>query len=297
MDIIKVVLLVVNPISGGIDKSELVEQVKKETIKINASLLVFQTTGEEDIFNLNQKISEHNPCRILIAGGDGTIKIVAEALKGKNIRVGIIPSGSANGLSVNLYLPVNLQDQIQTALGEKYIDMDIILIDDEYCLHMSDFGLNAELVKNYESANIRGKLGYLLQSIPTLLESNYPFEFEIEANGQTYSKEGILLVIANASSYGTGAKVNPNGRIDDGKFEILVFKNFDMIEILKTLRNEVQIDPDFVEIIITSEAKISCKEPVAFQIDGEYFGERNSVNVKILPKKLKIAVDEQFFQQ
>lgn len=297
MDIIEVVLLVVNPISGGIDKSDLVEQVKKETIKLKASLLVFETTGEEDVFNLNEKIKELNPCRILIAGGDGTIKITAEALKGRDIPVGIIPSGSANGLSVNLYLPVKLEDQIRTALGTRFIHMDIILINDEYCLHMSDFGLNAELVRKYENASVRGKIGYLLQSIPTLLESDYPFEFKVETNGATYQKEGILLAIANASSYGTGAKVNPNGRIDDGRFEILIFKNFDMVEILKTLRNEVQLDPEFVEIISTSEATITCKGPVAFQVDGEYLGERDSVHVKILPGKLRLAVDEEFFQQ
>lgn len=286
---IKNVLFVVNPISGAIEKSDLIEQVKKQVIKIKASLFIYLTTGDDDCAIIEKRIKDLKPCRIIIAGGDGTIKMVAEALKGVDIPLGIIVAGSANGLAVNLNLPEDADGQIKVAFGKSLRKMDIITIDNQFCLHMSDFGLNAELIKNYENSNVRGKLGYLLQSIPTLVESDYPFQFTIETNGTTFNTEGILLVIANARSYGTGATVNPNGKIDDGIFEILLFKNFDIIEILKTLRNEVDMNPDFVEVITSKQAKISCKSPVAFQIDGEYLGEMNSINVSILPQYLLLA--------
>lgn len=286
----KNILLVVNPISGGLDKSELIEEIKSAIIKKNRTLSVFQTTGDEDVYNLKNLIKEKAPERIIVAGGDGTIKIVAEAMQGHQIPIGIIPAGSANGLAVNLKLPRDLEQQIEVAFGENFLEMDIILIDDEYCLHMSDFGLNAELINRYEKSNIRGKLGYLLQSVPTLLESDFPFEFKIEANGEIIEKEGILLALANAQDYGTGATVNPSGLLNDGKFEILIFKNFDMLQIIKTLRNEVELDPEFAEVICTDHAIISCKSPVAFQIDGEYLGRRTRVEARILTKKVLIAV-------
>jgi len=286
---IKTVLLVVNPISGDLDKSHLLDQVKTEIIDINANLIVFYTKGENDVKELSQTIGKINPCRIICAGGDGTIKLVAEALRSRKIPLGIIPAGSANGLATNLDLPENINDQIKTALGDEVNTIDIIMIDDEVCLHMSDFGLNAELIRNYQRSTVRGKIGYLLQSIPTLVESEYPFQFVIEANGKILKTEGILVAIANARSYGTGATVNPKGKIDDGKFEILIFKNFDVIEILKTLRNEVELDPEFMETIQTTEARISCTKPVAFQIDGEYLGERQNVNIKIKARDLILA--------
>src|SRR5690606_14962826 len=286
---IKTVLLVVNPISGDLDKSHLLDQVKTEIIDIKANLIVFYTKGENDVKELSQTIGKINPCRIICAGGDGTIKLVAEALRSRKIPLGIIPAGSANGLATNLDLPENINDQIKTALGDEVNTIDIIMIDDEVCLHMSDFGLNAELIRNYQRSTVRGKIGYLLQSIPTLVESEYPFQFVIEANGKILKTEGILVAIANARSYGTGATVNPKGKIDDGKFEILIFKNFDVIEILKTLRNEVELDPEFMETIQTTEARISCTKPVAFQIDGEYLGERQNVNITIKARDLILA--------
>ncbi|MGM1056715.1 MAG: diacylglycerol/lipid kinase family protein [Bacteroidota bacterium] len=287
---IKKVLLVVNPISGALDKFELIKKIELEVKGIDADLKIFQTTGEDDLLNLEKRIQELKPCRIIIAGGDGTIKLTAEALKERDIAVGIIPAGSANGLATNLHLPVNIEKQIKIALSDTFKKIDIILIDDEYCLHMADFGINAELIGKYSESNIRGKLGYILNSIPTLLESEYPFEFEIEVNNQTFKKEGILLAIANANSYGTGANVNPKGKIDDGYFEILIFKHFDIFKILKTLRNEVDYDPEFMETISTKEAIISCTSPVAFQIDGEYLGRKESIRAKMLSTKLSVAV-------
>ena len=47
---IKKVLLVVNPISGDLDKTQLLDQVKKEIIRIKASLVVFYTKGKNDVF-------------------------------------------------------------------------------------------------------------------------------------------------------------------------------------------------------------------------------------------------------
>ncbi len=286
---IKSVLLVVNPISGAINKAELIEEIKLRAVQNEASLIIFPTTGENDKIKLEKLIAEKNPCRIIVAGGDGTIRLVAEALGNNRTPIGIIPAGSSNGLSYNLHLPATLEEQIETAFNGEIIDMDIISINGDYCLHTSDFGVNAELISRYEKSRIRGKLGYLLQTLPTLVGSDYPFKFTIEANGKTFETEGILLAIANASSYGTGAKVNPKGKINDGVFEILIYKEFDFIEILKTLRNEVDPNPEVVEVITTTKAKITCDPPVAFQIDGEYLGRKNSIEVEILPKQTKIV--------
>ena len=285
---IKKVLLIVNPISGDINKEYIINAVQHKLHLLDAALNVYRTTGEKDKEAIQKLVRKNNYDRIIMAGGDGTIKLVAEALLDNVIPIGIIPAGSANGLAVNLEIPQELDSQLEVALGDHLTKMDILEIDNEVCLHISDLGVNAELIKNYEGSKIRGKLGYLLQSVPTLIYSKYSFEFEIQLEHETLQKEGILLAFANANKYGTGANVNPRGKIDDGVFEILLFKNLDVLEILNTLRNETDINSEFVEIIPVKKAKVICKKPVAFQIDGEYMGEKKEVSVKISCKKLPI---------
>ena len=286
----KEVLLVVNPVSGNTDKKKIVSLVQEKLSEKNIRLHTYNTTGKDDKKEIRALIEQQLIDRIIVAGGDGTINLVAEAIKNMNIPLGIIPAGSANGLAVNLELPGNLQDQIETAFGENYINLDMLCLNNIICLHMSDLGINAELIQNYETSSIRGKFGYLLNSIPTLIKSEYPFNFHIKANGIERKKEAVLLGFANAPKYGTGALVNPKGKLDDGVFEILLFKRLNLGEILKTLRNEADFDPEIVEIIPAKSAVISCKRPVAFQIDGEYKGKQTNVEIKMLDEKLKIAI-------
>lgn len=289
----KPILFIVNPIAGNLNKEQLIIEVKKNIAKAGSECEIYKTCGKEDNAKISSLISEISPSRVIVAGGDGTIKLTAEILADFDLPLGIIPAGSANGLGFNLGLTIlPLSRQIEIALGNNFKKIDMLDINGEYCLHMSDFGVNAELIKNYHYSSIRGKFGYLLHSIPTLIQSKYPFEFEITTENASFKKKGILLAFANFGKYGTGANINPHGKPDDGIFEIIVFKEFDILEIFKTLRNEEHLDPEFAEIIQATHAKVRCNIPVAFQIDGEYIGEKEEIEVKIIPKKLKIAVSD-----
>jgi diacylglycerol kinase (ATP) len=286
------VLLVVNPISGGKDKTAIIQNVEKAMLEENGHLRIYHTSGENDKAKLEEIIEDFKPTRILTAGGDGTIKLIAEILKDDSIPLGIFPAGSANGLAENLNLPTDVKKLTKIALSNNFAQLDTIIVNNELCLHISDIGLNAALIKNYEEGNIRGKLGYLIQSIPTLIKTEFPFHFTIEKDGKTINKEAVLLGIANARKYGTGSTINPKGRYDDGLFEVLVFKEFNIPQILQTFRENVELSPDFIEILSASKIKITCTKKVPFQIDGEYRGEVNEVNAQISPIKVRIAVPE-----
>jgi YegS/Rv2252/BmrU family lipid kinase len=282
------ILLVVNPISGNTDKNAIVDLLKSKLSGI--PMETYETTGEKDKEKLRKLIKRHRPERVLVAGGDGTIKLVAEALKKHQATIGILPAGSANGLARDLELPTVPEKYIPIALGENTREIDAIFINGQLCLHISDFGLNAELIKKYEESNFRGKFGYFVNSISALYDTEMPYLFKIKANGTERVSHGIMLAFANSRKYGTGAVVNPKGKIDDGKFEILIFKKFDIFEILNTLQNEVEIPTDFVETIATEKATVTTDHPVDFQIDGEYRKAIKKVKAKILPRKLKVAV-------
>ena len=125
------------------------------------------------------------PERVIVAGGDGTIKLVAEALEGVDVIFGIIPAGSANGLATDLNIPKKLEESLPIAFHHAFMEMDMIVINGKKSLHLSDLGLNAELIKNYENSAVHGKWGYALQVFNTLVDKEEPFTATITANGQT----------------------------------------------------------------------------------------------------------------
>lgn len=282
--------LVVNPISGDVDKSEILNKTMAFAIEYDVEIIVYETSGTDDETAIRELYNVHKPERILIAGGDGTIKMVGEALEKQDVIFGILPAGSANGLAVDLNLPSTLEENLEVAFHNHFMEMDMISINGKKSIHLSDLGLNAELVKNYENGSTRGKLGYALQVITTLTELEEPFSAKIEVNNETIECIARMIVIANSQKYGTGVTINPDGVMNDGKFEIVILKNLDLVVFGKIITGNIPVNSEDVEIISSDKAIITTTSPVSFQIDGEYIGEETKLNIKILPSQMKVAI-------
>lgn len=286
----KNVLFVVNPISGDLDKADLIEAVQEFAATNHFDLEVYETTGKNDSKEIQSIYKQYNPERIIVAGGDGTIKMVAEAMEEHDVVIGILPAGSANGLSVDLNLPDGIEENLKIAFLHHYIEMDMICINGKKSIHLSDIGINADLVKNYEESDVRGFWGYALQAYTTLTDSNEPFVATVTANKKTEEYTARIVVIANSQKYGTGVTINPNGAMNDGKFELIILKSLDILLLGKIITGNMPIDSEDIVIISTDKAEIKTNYPVNFQIDGEYCGAQTSLEIHILHKQMKIAV-------
>ena len=286
----KNIILVVNPVAGGIDKSEIIEAASLFADKKGLNLALYVTTGIDDIAKIKVLYDALKPERVIVAGGDGTIKSVAESLQNTDVVFGIIPAGSANGLATDLNIPKELGESLPIAFQSASAEMDMIVINGRTSLHLSDLGLNAELIKNYANSEIHGKWGYALQVFNTLVDIEEPFTATITANGQTVERVAEMIVIANSKKYGTGVIINPSGIMNDGKFELVVLKNIDLTIFSKIITGNIPIESGDVEIISTDRANIKLHSPVSFQIDGEYCGRETELNVVMSPYKLKVAI-------
>jgi diacylglycerol kinase (ATP) len=286
----KNVVLIVNPVSGAIDKTEFIDAATLFAAKENLNVVLYTTSGKEDISKIRTLYAQHKPERVIIVGGDGTIKIVAEALETQDVILGILPAGSANGLSVDLNLPTTLEENLEVAFLSHYVEIDMISINGIKSIHLSDIGINADLVKNYEESDLRGFWGYALQAYTTLKDAEEPFLASITANNETVKHTARMIVIANSQRYGTGVTINPNGRMDDGKFELIVLKSLDLFLLGKIITGNMPIDSDDIVIISTEKAFIKTNRPVNLQVDGEYCGAQNELEIHILHKQMKIAV-------
>jgi diacylglycerol kinase (ATP) len=284
------VLLVVNPISGDLDKNEIFDAVINRTNEEGIDLRIYTTTGNEDDQIIREMVENLKPERVIAAGGDGTISLVAQAVHGQNVILGIIPAGSANGLSVDFDIPANLEEAVNIAFGENQIGIDAVSINGEISLHLSDIGLNALLVKNYENGETRGKLGYAREMLKTLSEHEN-FNVRITTNDESFETEALIVIIANAQKYGTGISINPQGNMSDGMYELVIAKRLDFIETAKILTGNTDLNPEIMKIISVENAVIECLDKeVYFQIDGEYKGQVKKLETHILKNYITVAV-------
>lgn len=227
----------------------------------------------------------------MAVGGDGTVTLVAKQLMGKDIAMGILPAGSANGMAKELQIPVDIDGALDIVVNGNIISTDLIRINDEICLHLSDIGLNAELIKYFDEGTRRGKWGYL-RVLSKVLYKKQVMYVTIETKDVEIKRKSFCVVLANASKYGFGAVINPLGTLHDGLFEVIIVRRLAISELLKMWLRPQPFNPRKIEILQARSVTIETLHSVHFQVDGEYLGKVKNVTAKILPGKLKLLLSK-----
>ena len=281
-------LFVINPQSGK--KPPDWEGIIREYFKkLPHQVVIFKLIGNNDTELIRQKIDELSPDVVIAVGGDGTVKLVAENLLRSNTLLGIIPSGSANGMARELEIPEAREKAFEILLKGQTKIIDLIRINNEWCMHLSDIGLNAQLIKYFQSSKKRGWWGYARSSLKVIWNRKL-MRIQISSDTQSILRHAFMVVIANARKYGTGATINPEGSVEDGFFEVVVVRRLSWAELLKMLISHKPFDPEKIEVIKTKKATLACKRKYPFQVDGEYRGRVNLIEAKIETGQIKVII-------
>jgi diacylglycerol kinase (ATP) len=284
------ILFAINPVSGGKHKQDWEASIRDFFKDLPHSIEFYLLTGSNDSVSIQHHMERIQPQKVVAVGGDGTVKMIAEVLKGKPIALGILPAGSANGMAKEFNLPLEKELALNVIINGKEKAIDLIQInDEEICIHLSDMGLNAMLVKYFEESKKRGMWGYT-KGVFKMLWNKQKIHATIHTDSGTQYRKAYMIVLANATKYGTGATINPQGKLDDGQFEVVVVRRLNFWELLKLLITHKPFNEDKVEIFSTANLELITLKKSYFQVDGEYRGRTKLIRAKILPGCLKVML-------
>ncbi len=281
-------LFIINPGSGNgeVDyKTEISAYFEKKKPEIE----IYELPKDCNLNELKATIQKADADRVIAVGGDGTLKLVAECLLNTETPIGIIPAGSANGMAKELGIPLDLKEAIALTVTGKPKKIHAIMVNKELCIHLSDIGFNAYLVKKFDELPERGMQTYAKAAWHAFW-NHRKMDVSFKANGRTIREKAAMVALANATRYGTGLQINPDGKLDDDLFEVIIVKEYAVMEILKIWISKLPWNPKKIESFQVSSLKIKTKHKVHFQVDGEYLGKTDSVEAKIIPKALNIIV-------
>ncbi len=279
-------LFVINPVSGGKSKESWETGIRQCFRDTTHCIEFFNTSGENDKESLNYWVKTWKPDKVIAVGGDGTLKLVAEVVIDTSIPICVFPAGSANGMARELGMPANVEDCIKILLEGTEKKVDTILTNDTHvCIHISDIGLNAQLVKYFEENDVRGKIGYAREVFKVLWKRRL-IQVSIKRDNTVFHRNAFMVVLANARMYGTGAKINPAGNIHDGLFEVIILRKLSVLELLKMLFLNRPFNPNKTELLQAQSVSIEVRNKAYFQVDGEYMGKTKRIAASIHPEAL-----------
>lgn len=236
--------------------------------------------------------------RVIVAGGDGTVRAVADGLAGSGIPLGIVPAGTANLLAYNLGLPRREQSAIEVAATgrPRPIDLVKITIDGRHSQHfavMAGAGLDAMIMDEVrpELKKTFGTAAYLMAAGKAI--GRLPMSVRIHVDGQrVHHRKAIMVLVGNVGGIPPNVDLIPGARYDDGLLDVMVAsprRLRDWLKIVGRMLIRRQRKDDALELRQGKRIEVVLKEPDSYQLDGDVEGEFTSLVAEIVPGALHVV--------
>lgn len=268
--------IIINPISGGARPEQARQRAEL------ASALLTATDADGEIFVTERKGHARElaagaaarGARLVIAwGGDGTVNEVASALAFTKTPLGIVPSGSGNGLARELGVSTKPAQAIVQSLEGTPKPIDAGEIGGRRFFSVAGVGFDAHVAACFDRDLVgkRGFGGYARITVRELLTYR-PRAFRITGDVAASPKRALLVTLANSAQFGNGAKVAPNARVDDGQLDLVVFEETSRAGTLCALPRLFTGGAGRLRncsIRAVQHVVIESDAPMTFHVDGE----------------------------
>jgi len=269
----KKVRFIYNPYSGENGIINELDNVIKLHQEANLTVVPYRIKRGRDLAEALDIIDE-TYSYILIAGGDGTVDSLVNAMEQKNIRIpiGILPVGTANDFGKFINMPTDIQEACKQILDSKPVAVDVGKINDKYFINVASTGLFTDISQKIDEnlKNTIGKLAYYLKGIEELPNFRR-LKVKLSSKECSYEGEMYLLLVFNGKTAGN-LNLATEAEITDGKLDVIMFKAIQVMELLplfiKLLKGE-HLDSDKVVYFKTDDVYIESSEDIVTDIDGE----------------------------
>ncbi|MFJ3489982.1 diacylglycerol/lipid kinase family protein [Leifsonia aquatica] len=285
-------------------------------------LIWLETTPEEGGGAQAREALARGATLVLAAGGDGTVRAVAEALRDRGATLGLLPSGTGNLLARNIGVPyANVEEACAIAFdGEtRAIDLGVATAtreDGERTEHaflvMAGVGIDATMIANARPELKRrfGWLAYVDAGFRALPKARkVRIRYRLDA-GQERSAHVSTILIANCGTLPGNMELIPDGAVDDGLLDVAILQPesvFGWLAIWRkvTWENRVLRKSALGRRIIRftdrairtrlsylrgADVRLRMEQPAPFELDGDAFGDVVALDLAVDEGGLRVRV-------
>jgi diacylglycerol kinase (ATP) len=257
---------------------------------------------------------------VIAAGGDGTVRAVAEGLRGSSIPLALLPSGTGNLLARNLKLTLNdLPGAVRTAFtgDDRAIDLGVIDIeradrsrDRHVFVVMAGMGIDAKMINNTND-DLKSKAGWAayVGAIVKTFRDRDELHLRLKIDDELPRKQTVhTVIIGNCGSLPANILLLPDAVVDDGLFDILLMRPkgvFGWLRVWTTvawvngllrrtktgraLAGEHRNDGE-LHYQTSTRLVVRLSKPEEIELDGDGFGRATAFSARLEPAALTVKV-------
>ena len=267
-----------------------------------SNTLWLETSAEDPGRAMTRQAVTEQVDLVIGAGGDGTIRYVADGLAHSGIPMGLVPAGTGNLLARNLDLPLEEVEAIEVALGGQVRLMDLvrITVDDrppEHFAVMAGIGIDA-MMMDETNEDLKDKVGsaaYFVAAGKAL--GRLPVRMTVQLdNNRPVRRHAMLCVIGNVGTLRGNLTLIPGASPDDGLLDLYIasprrFRHWAKVALRLITRRPKKDDQ--VDQHMGKRVRIKIHGKDNYQLDGDVVGESTTLDAEIQPGALAICVKAQ----
>lgn len=229
---------------------------------------------------------------VFAVGGDGTVHEIAKRLIGRPIALGVLPTGSGNGLARHLGIPLNAAESLDACAAGAVVEIDTAAVNGVPFLAVMGIGLDAVIAERFASSSVRGFKTYVREGI-TAFRTYRGEEYEVTVDGVRSHRRTSVLTIANAAQYGNNARIAPLASLRDGLLEVVTIGQVPLLAAPLLAARLFTGSIHKSRYVRTEHARhvvIERPRPAAAHVDGEPVSLPARLEVIVRPRSLRVLV-------
>lgn len=256
---------------------------------------------------------------VLVAGGDGTVRAVAEALTETGVPLTIVPSGTGNLLARNLGLPLDDPERVIAAAFDgqrRPIDIGVAQISrpdgtrtEAAFVVMAGMGLDAAMIANTRPT-LKKAVGWVayVDGAARSLPKARPFRLMYQLDEERIHTTRVYSILfANCGALPAGIALIPDASIVDGAMDVVLIKprgwwgwlavwrrvwwDNSVLRRFKAGRLVLERRRDqSVRYLQGVAAEAGTHPPQAVQLDGDAFGEAARLHCRVIEGGLLVSL-------
>jgi diacylglycerol kinase (ATP) len=315
----KTAAVIYNPIK--VDLDALRDAVKRSATQAGWGETVWLETSVDDVGQgVTKEAIDLGVDLVIAAGGDGTVRAVAEALRGSDIPLALLPSGTGNLLARNLKLTLNdVPGSVLSAFTgvDRPIDLGVIDIeradktrDQHVFVVMAGMGIDAKMIANTDD-DLKAKAGIAayVGAISNSLRDPNELHLQFKLDDEPVKRATVhTVILGNCGSLPANILLMPYAVVDDGLFDLLLMRPGGVLGWIrvwakvawlngivrrtkagKALAGQQKNDGD-LHYRTGKKFVARLSRPEEIELDGDGFGKATAFNAWIEPGALNIRV-------
>ena len=285
----KRISFIVNPVSGGKDKTNVLAAIERHLDRSVFSYEVLET-GKAGDATAWARSSEADV--VVAVGGDGTVSEVATGLLGTDKALGIIPCGSGDGLALHLGISRNPAKAVQVLNEACIVPVDVARVNGRPFFCTAGVGLDADVALDFARSTRRGLATYV-STAWAHWKSFEPTRYMVETETERWEGPAVFITVGNANQWGNEARIAPKASIRDGLLDVTVvgpFSTWEIPDLATRLMAGMADSSRHVRSFRGRHVHVHRDRPGPAHCDGDPFEADVDLDLEIMPGALRVVV-------